>query len=393
MNFCHFRNIPFGIFIGLISVTAFASTDCHEPIRAEKELVITDLSVVNDPRAHAPNGPWTFGYLMRQLTPKGMHPSDFVLRWLNEWMLTKKIASDMVEPRKAIEKIVSDWPKKEDGRLDLDRAPLRLLAIVNRIDNRGPFTRGGAGEGRFVFSFLAPNGTPLSFTVIFEYLLPRLPKKGLTVRSWARRWHALGNHSFGEQYNRALQEITDLFTRRGSFPGRRNHSALNQLRTNEISLASPWQMREFKLSRNGMLKMTTTKQTPAEHFNVGSIEDEHSKLIRWMIDHKDEILAEKHIVPRQLLGAKSHAPFVWAPKANELGQEMKKVRKVFALNTCNGCHSSETNTSFLHIAPRSAETSARLSQFMVSDVGRRVDAMRAILCDRAHEVPVLVRPH
>src|SRR5690606_792741 len=113
-------------------------------------------------------------------------------------------------------------------RLDLSKAPFRLLAIVNRIDLRsdgGGYGGGGviggpiraadapgamiapdamiapapmpvhAGEGRFVFGVLDPQGRPLPFTVIFEYELPASDPR--EVLGWARSWHALGEVPFG----------------------------------------------------------------------------------------------------------------------------------------------------------------------------------------------------
>ena len=54
---------------------------------------------------------------------------------------------------------------------------------------------------------------------------------------WANAWHALGALPFpSEEYNAALQAITERFAGRGAMPGRPNGSALNQLRTNEIDL-------------------------------------------------------------------------------------------------------------------------------------------------------------
>lgn len=41
----------------------------------------------------------------------------------------------------------------------------------------------------------------------------------------------------------------------------------------------------------------------------------------------------------------------------------------FSLNTCNACHGSETQTSFLHIIPRDVDEEAGLSWFMVGDSG------------------------
>ena len=58
------------------------------------------------------------------------------------------------------------------------------------------------------------------------------------VTDWANRWHALGALPFpSEEYNLALEAITRRFTDRGASPASPNGSALVELRTNEIALS------------------------------------------------------------------------------------------------------------------------------------------------------------
>jgi hypothetical protein len=99
-----------------------------------------------------------------------------------------------VPPKLAMQSLVlNPWPRTADGKLDLRRAPLRLLAIVNRIDSRN-LAQGHAGEGRFVFGVIGPQGFPEQFTVIFEFRLPAQTPQD--VLDWASRWHALGAQPF-----------------------------------------------------------------------------------------------------------------------------------------------------------------------------------------------------
>ena len=65
-----------------------------------------------------------------------------------------------------------------------------------------------------------------------------------------------------------------------------------------------------------------------------------------------------------------------------------------SLNTCNGCHGPEVNTTFLHISPRSPGGEAVLSPFLtgttvtdpagqtrtVNDLGRRRTDFTGIVC-------------
>lgn len=98
------------------------------------------------------------------------------------------------------------------------------------------------------------------FTVIFEY---GVPISGCSVvQQYARQWVNLCGTPFGATFNTRLQQITDRFTTMNAAPGLPNNSALNQLRTNEIALASPWELREFVLPRgNGPLTIASTQDT------------------------------------------------------------------------------------------------------------------------------------
>ncbi|MBC8131801.1 MAG: carboxypeptidase regulatory-like domain-containing protein, partial [Deltaproteobacteria bacterium] len=63
--------------------TCNAGCEGAAAINEFKELTITDTSVIDDARtSNFTNGPWSFRFLMEQMTPSGTDPSDFVLSWL-----------------------------------------------------------------------------------------------------------------------------------------------------------------------------------------------------------------------------------------------------------------------------------------------------------------------
>lgn len=79
-----------------------------------KELLITDLSVVNDPRrtvwkgGQGEDGPWTFGRLMMAMTgtDKQEIAADFVLGWLQEWEKDQSFNGNTAPARPAIRSTV-----------------------------------------------------------------------------------------------------------------------------------------------------------------------------------------------------------------------------------------------------------------------------------------------
>ena len=349
---------------------------CNPTIDPTRELLITDLSVVNNARANGANGVWSFGYLIRQMTPAGVDASDFAANWIFEIARRTSVNGFPVPPRPQVQKILAGWPKLENGKLNLDLAPFRLLAIVNRLDVSAT---GSAGEGRFVYGLYDPlTGEPLQFTTIFEYHLS-LPSSagsgGKTAPQWAQSWHDLGTTPFGEDFNRKLEGVTAQFVRRGA----NGKSALSQVRTNEVFLGRPWEMREFSLDSRGILVESTTAQTPAYLFNDPGF-PQYSQFLQWIRANREAIQSGTHVVPPQILGGAVPMPMVWAAPLNLESPDMKKTRHFFAQQTCNGCHSVETATEFTHLESRAEATPSRASRFLTGDLIGRAKNLQALLC-------------
>src|SRR6185295_17735536 len=114
-----------------------------------------------------------------------------------------------------------------------------------------------------------PFGQVLQATLIVEYNIPAGSQAD--ILDLANAWHALRSLPFpSEEYNAALQAVTERFTARNAAPGRPNGSALGQIRTNDFFALTPfaWEFREFHLdATTGMLVPAPVAQTPDRSFN------------------------------------------------------------------------------------------------------------------------------
>jgi hypothetical protein len=348
-------------------------------VDAEKELIIRDLRVVESARAKQVGGPWHISTLFSNMTPAGMKVSTFVLKWLRTWEAPQTVENGrIISPRPQMKAKVTDpWigsqPGKPDEQIELDwnRAPFRLLAIVCRTDlaKLKPTGADSAGEGRFVFGVLDPAGGLTQFTVIFEYSLQA--SNMAQVRDWAKAWHNLGTlGDFGEPYLSELERVTTAYAGKGIAPAKGNGNALNQLRTDEIALTGPWELREFVLPQaGGLLTPVAVKVTPDISFNGTQ------KLADFMTANQAAILATNHDIPLEFQG-----PFRAASSINEKpewsapGFTTGRARFLVALATCSGCHGKETALApfkFTHVDPRNAGEVAGISAFL-TDAGATI---------------------
>jgi len=375
----------------------------------KKTLMITDLGVVEDPsrtfnpctQSGNPNGAWTFGELMRQMASPNsstivtdLQVSNFVRNWLNTWNSNQSLNSETLSARNQIQNIITDWENKSSvsagGILDMKFAPYKLIAIVNRLDLRGSSGYGfsNAGEGRFVFNALTPTCNSMQFTVIFEYGINK--RSCSSVKAFAQEWDDLNSLTLGSNaYNIALENITDQFVPSGTNPAKPNENSINQIRTNEIALGSPWELREFNLNTSGQLELVTVKQEPAVKYNAKLSNADVERLVAFINTNQTDIENNDYIIPEnvplnstsstpttEFLGGKSHTTFPptgtppnvhhWngttSPGITFINSN--DARHIFSLNTCSGCHGGETQTFFTHINPTNFGTEASLSGFL-----------------------------
>ncbi|MGH8654182.1 MAG: hypothetical protein ACREYE_19350 [Gammaproteobacteria bacterium] len=367
----------------------------------EKTLFIRDASVVNDPSQTSDpcmsrsstdaKKKWTFGYLLTQIanrTKTGRTPSDLAMFLLKQWETERVINDDVVPARSSIRALViNSWLEASGntGKLAMHKAPFRLLGIVNRVGLRQNlfFGEGLAGELRFVWGVLDldPNNQAAdgscnefgSFTLIMEFAVDK--KTPAKVKAYGTKWTDLNSMTLNSAaYRESLQVITESVVKAGAgaVKKRANGSALIRIRSNEIQLAGPWELREFNLRKPhptrtdvGLFFETDVKQTPDNTPVIGH--NGSALFAKYVNDTEAEILAGKHNVPHLFDGARfrggasENGGFdFW----NVPGIGNNEARHLVSVNTCNGCHGAETQTGFLHVFPRARSQRAGLSGFL-----------------------------
>jgi len=404
--------------ISLVPASAMPAT-----VDPERALMVRDLSVVADPSrtfdpcdtdgdglTGNPNGAWSFKTLMREMANTagtGIPLDIFVEQWLSGWAQNFDpvnggslsgdwvVNDDIVPERQAglLASIVGPWPLTSLGTLDMDQAPFRLLAIVNRVDLRDAVGYGSsssnAGELRFVFGLLDMNScTPNRMTAIFEYTVH--VNTCSEVIDYAQDWEDLDllNPPFPASpgYLAQLQAITDPVIAAGAVPTEPNGSSIGQLRTSEVVMGSPWELREFTLQQmpfgtplQNVLRLDTTKQTPDLNFTADPALQ--PVLANYINSNLADICNQEHVVPNTwmsmpfLAGRADFFPTThfWAPGIAGFpsgGCTNDDIRFNLSVNTCSGCHGADAidpavDPPFYHVEPNSpAGSPAQLSRFL-----------------------------
>jgi len=378
------------------------------------ELTITQLSVVEDltrvwdgclsGNQGNPNGAWTFKTLMAAIAGDTSDPPQkaeaMLYTMLRAWQTPQSVNGFTVPPRPLIGVLgqsgfLGNWPvDTQNGQFlpSLDNPPVRLTAIVNRIDlgqNSNSPTPGG--ELRFVFNVTAGTGTGQSclsgnpFNIILEFNVP----SAYSATAWAKKWNSLGT---SEVYNETLESITNDVVSCGG-------SCLAQIRTNELALGSPvgfWEQREFHfaqdVSGNAALPESTVAMTPDDSFNFGvpqcgqqgmpACTTAPGTLNSYISANQDEIvksLGALPPVPAQYNGSpflggsafnNNNEPAFWQDQTpctpnSQPPCQSALDRIYFSANTCNGCHGRETATAFLQVGARATGAVSNLSDFLL----------------------------
>jgi hypothetical protein len=405
------RGIPVIFDVSFISIIDATTL----PAIRDKSLMIRDISVVEDvtrtydpcrtPKGNA-NGVWSFGHLITNMANGFSTPQQFLVDWVDTKLFSAQTlasSGDATTNRNVSKaKLIRAWIRNsglpvpagsgipagwQTLALKAHEFPVRLLAIVNRLDLRGNSGYGGfsnAGEGRFVFCFVDSNAScsngnngPGTMTFIFEYGIPL--RNCASIKDYAQKWWDLRSEPFGNGFNAKLEVITKVFTAANANPSKPNKSALNHLRTNDFLprpniSTHPWDIRDFEIdATTNKLKMIHPAKEPMEAANAFSAPINNTKIASLAAFVNGLPMTPSNPSPPYEIPDTEkamHAPmnvspavrYIW--RSNTANPVDPFKRREFSLNTCSNCHKGETNTIFTHIKPRAINLPSALSGFM-----------------------------
>jgi len=355
-------------------------------------------------RAH-----YRFGELLQralQKNGKDLSPSEFhtaIEGWLTAWQrgtydesnaasLTAEQLRQAGRPdfkRLAMFQLRQVWPRDADGYYLPERAPLELLAVVNRFD---------IDETRFIFSF-QNHGVHKPLTIIFEYHNPirygtvgNCAKELEVKKYWGCRWYRLNPAS--KNFETELGDILDTVTSRQM--ARTETLVAGQIRTSDLmSLTNGWSFREWKVTGD-RISLNSTANTPA----LGELSEPSSKIKEFVLTNLEAIARGdlrdgKLNLPRELTAAESLGQFQ-SPRFNvdfrrqikerlrdrrgretNLEPAVDEVQLGFQSGTCMGCHHTSSlgaTQTFFHVAP-----DGEVSSFMKTELRKRQVALRELM--------------
>ena len=96
--------LALSVVVGAFSIVAVALPACSSkagsgepscsaaPIDKLKELIVVDEPLLRDPRSlNTLAGPWSFRYVIENVSPEGGDAGAFVRAWLEEWATVREI--------------------------------------------------------------------------------------------------------------------------------------------------------------------------------------------------------------------------------------------------------------------------------------------------------------
>lgn len=209
---------------------------------------------------------------------------------------------------------------------------LHATSLVNRVDLAKP---GDCGEARLTYALTKAytNGNQ-RMTMIIEL---RVPDDGNSCRTVAQRWAELSLiDSLAERRSRLIALYAELL----------KPMNVAQVRTNEflnLTGTEPWELREFHLDTDGMLKLAPVAQTVDTRWLTSS------RFWSWLRDNESAIRSGNAVIPSQYLAAASRED---GGRLRLENPTLLAAEKELNAQSCAGCHLTETQSPFVHVGER-----------------------------------------
>jgi hypothetical protein len=332
-------------------------------------LVIREPEILNSPdfqhetNLSSPSGLWSFPKLMqRTFVALGQPDPAQVEKYFRDWAET----SDAFTSRWAL----------ENANLRLEAIPLRLLAVVNRLDlgrvDNCPGNQVCGAEFRFVYAGIKlPAEVPEDvlkqnpalkvsrnpyFTVIVEFVLPPVPRE--QFRAYADSWISLWWRRLSLPLVEKPEPVENLNAVLGELFKRwsRDRAPYVRIRSNlRLSDDMVWQMRQYRLDGTAGMVRAPLDQEP--HVNTNQCVAGNSPLGVFVQQKRDIVLKSTHnYYTRPVCGdtelttcIASLSPFqnkvVTLARENAPASDPSKldpVRFATSISSCKGCHGVET---------------------------------------------------
>ena len=264
-----------------------------------------------------------------------------------------------------------------------------------------------------------PNLDWQGMNVILEY--GNVESEKCNVKQRAQDWIDLSDLNMDEgldEYLSALELLTNTVTDAGAKPGNPNGSAINQVRSNEQLMAeliggpgatgwrsANWQLRQFELNEQGLLVNAPVTNVPYDNNNFTHNTNDFdtptssTELIDWIYGVNQNqnfvrVAHGNHNLPTELLQPVSEmkgkllhyfgldfwndgmkpSVFNKVTYNGESSEREKTIRRQISLNTCAGCHGSETKTFFTMVRPLGYGEEANYWDLIPATHTGRIDA-------------------
>ena len=278
------------------------------------------------------------------------------------------VAGRKAMARQGATQFVAQLPRRGDGLIDPAQLGFQVTSLSNRLDLAGPKD---CGEARITYSLKAGvTDRRHRMTVIVEL---HQPDDGVQCASVARQWVALSQLSGDALAAAATAIYAPLLTPTNLSQVRTNEFLVGQPAVNDPSaINEPWELREWHLGTDGLLHLALSKQaidptlTKADDFTT------------WAKQNSAALIAGTVTVPDNFLAVTSSENgqrVVFSTGSVDDFQVETAINKL----ACAGCHTTEFNTAFTHVAERFNGTgAARISDFLNKQLpGRSIRLWKA----------------